>query len=232
VAKKEAVVGHWGKMASSMDIVTKLLLAALFGGLIGLERESHGRPAGLRTNILVCVGATLIMVVARSVGSGVVDPGRAIAGVVTGIGFLGAGAIIKMGNIVRGLTTAASIWLVAVVGIAVGEGLYGVAAGTTALALFVLVVVDRLSQAIPAVSYHTVRVSAPEGELTELEEACRRVLEEHGLRVLATEVRAEGRAWELSFHVRARGIPPVIQVVRDLGQIRGVARASWEDFRG
>ena len=211
----------------------KLVVAATLGGLIGFERETHGRPAGLRTNILVCVGAALVMAVAKPSGSGVVDPGRAMAGVVTGIGFLGAGAIIKMGNIVRGLTTAACIWLVAALGIAVGQGLFALAAITTGIALFVLVVVDKLGRAIPAVTYHTVTVVSEAPDFTELSAVCRERIEEKGVRVLAAEVKgdAEGRT-ELIYHVRVKGEPGVERLVKDLLALPHVRSASWEDFRG
>lgn len=215
------------------ELFLKLLVAAVLGGLIGLERETHGRPAGLRTNILVCVGATLVMAVARTTGSGVVDPGRAMAGVVTGIGFLGAGAIIKMGNIVRGLTTAACIWLVASLGIAVGQGLFVLAAITTGMALFVLVVVDRLGRAIPAVTYHTVTVVTEAGDFTELSRACRERIEERGVRVLAVEVKSEAEGGtQLIYHVRVKGKTGVERLVKELLALPQVSAASWEDFRG
>ena len=217
----------------TLEIFLKLVVAAALGGLIGLEREAHGRPAGLRTNILVCVGATLVMAVARAASSGVVDPGRAMAGVVTGIGFLGAGAIIKMGNIVRGLTTAACIWLVAALGIAVGQGLYVLAAITTGVALFVLVVVDRFSRAIPAVTYHTVTVVTDAPDFTELSRACRERIEEKGVRVLAAEVKSEaGGETQLIYHVRVKGETAVERLVKDLLALPQVKAASWEDFRG
>jgi putative Mg2+ transporter-C (MgtC) family protein len=214
------------------EILLKLMVAAVLGGLIGFERETHGRPAGLRTNILVCVGAALVMAVAKATSSGVVDPGRAMAGVVTGIGFLGAGAIIKMGNIVRGLTTAACIWLVAALGIAVGQGLFVLAALTTGVALFVLVVVDKLSHAIPAVTYHTVTVVTDADNFTELSRTCRKRIEEKGVRVLAAEVKgnADGKA-ELVYHVRVKGKAGVEKLVKDLLSLPHVRAASWEDFR-
>ena len=106
-----------------VDMMFRLGLAILLGGAIGLERESRGRPAGLRTHILVCMGATIIMIASTrmailsqalpSASRIQVDPGRIAAGVVTGIGFLGAGAIIRIGDLVRGLTTAGCIWFVA-----------------------------------------------------------------------------------------------------------------------
>lgn len=107
---------------SFLDMVLRLGAAVALGGLIGLEREAHERPAGLRTHILVCMGATLFTLSSYMLAGGRFDPGRVTAQIVTGIGFLGAGTIIHQGSIVRGLTTAASIWTVAAIGVAVGIG--------------------------------------------------------------------------------------------------------------
>jgi len=97
-------------------------VAAICGGLIGIERELRGKPAGFRTNILICLGSSIYMSVGLLVPGGSVDPTRIAAQVVTGIGFLGAGCIIREGNNVRGLTSAATIWVVAAIGIVVGAG--------------------------------------------------------------------------------------------------------------
>lgn len=114
-------------MISTWDIVFRLFLATMLSGFIGWERELHERPAGFRTHILVCVGSTLAMIISLSVhevyGSAS-DPGRIAAQVISGIGFLGAGTIIREGASVRGLTTAASLWAVAGIGLAIGSGLY------------------------------------------------------------------------------------------------------------
>lgn len=129
----------------------KLGLAVLFGGLVGLEREARGRHAGLRTFILVCLGSTLIMIVSRAI-PGIdgrpADPGRIAAQVVTGIGFLGAGTIMREGPTVRGLTTAAGLWVVAGIGLAIGAGLYGEAAAVTLVVLLTLVVLSRAERAM------------------------------------------------------------------------------------
>ncbi len=125
----------------------RLLLAALAGGLIGLERSHHGRPAGFRTHTLVCVSATLLMVLGVFQWDLVrhapletirVDPTRMAQGIMTGIGFLGAGVIFKERLSVRGLTTAASIWITASIGVVIGMGLYYAAFLTTLLTLGVL----------------------------------------------------------------------------------------------
>ncbi|HLS88938.1 MAG TPA: MgtC/SapB family protein [Sphingobacteriaceae bacterium] len=126
-----------------LDIGLRLLAGVLLSGLIGWERETLQRPAGLRTHMLVGVGATLIMIVSTSmvgVGpAGAADPGRIAAQVVSGIGFLGAGTILREGVTVRGLTTAASLWVVAAIGLAAGAGFYLGAVATTGIALATLI---------------------------------------------------------------------------------------------
>lgn len=129
---------------SVYEIIFKLALAGILGGLIGLERESLNRPAGLRTYTLVTVGSALAMIVSldmyfqyyQTVNA---DPGRIAAQVISGIGFLGAGTIMREGATVRGLTTAAGLWVVACIGLAVGAGLYIPAIVTTILILFILI---------------------------------------------------------------------------------------------
>ncbi len=126
------------------EIIFKLALAGVLGGLIGLERESLSRPAGLRTYTLVSIGSALAMIVSidiylqyyQTVNA---DPGRIAAQVISGIGFLGAGTIMREGASVQGLTTAAGLWVVACIGLAVGSGLYIPAIATTILILFVLI---------------------------------------------------------------------------------------------
>ena len=140
-------------MVSDKEVVIRLLLAVLFSGIIGLEREVSGRAAGLRTHILVCVGSTLIMLTASHLfdlyrGIASVDPGRFAAQVVSGIGFLGAGTIIQFHDSVRGLTTAASLWAAAGIGLAVGSGFYVGAVATTGIVLVVLLILSRFEQQI------------------------------------------------------------------------------------
>ncbi len=133
------------------EIVFKLTLACILGGLIGLERESLNRPAGLRTYTLVCVGSALAMIISldmyfqyyQTVNA---DPGRIAAQVISGIGFLGAGTIMREGVTVRGLTTAAGLWAVACIGLAVGAGLYIPAVVSTVIILFILIYFVRFEQ--------------------------------------------------------------------------------------
>ena len=138
-------------MVSDQEVVLRLLLAVLFSGLIGLEREVSGRAAGFRTHILVCVGSTLVMLTAMHLvdlyrGVASIDPGRVAAQVVSGIGFLGAGTIIQIRDSVRGLTTAAGLWAAAGIGLAVGSGFYIGAVATTAIVLVVLFLLSRVEQ--------------------------------------------------------------------------------------
>ena len=130
-------------MPTDLQIITRLLLTLVLSGLIGLERQVHRRDAGLRTHILVALGSCLIMLTSLYVfdiykDQVALDPVRIAAGVVTGIGFLGAGTIIREPDGVRGLTTAASLWVVAGIGLAVGVGFNKIAIYTTVLVLIVL----------------------------------------------------------------------------------------------
>ena len=131
----------------------RLALAILLGGVIGLEREASEKPAGLRTNILICVGSTLMMIlsiqVAKHYAVTAADPGRIAQGVITGIGFLGAGTILHSRGGVTGLTTAATTWTVAGIGLALGSGFYLLAITTTLLILGVLLVLGRVSHVWP-----------------------------------------------------------------------------------
>jgi len=122
-----------------VEMVLCLLLATALGAVIGYQRERAGKSAGLRTHILICAGAALFTVASLYGFGAVADPARVAAGIVAGIGFLGAGAIIRREEgVVAGLTTAATIWAVAAIGLAAGAGLYLVSAVTTVIILIVL----------------------------------------------------------------------------------------------
>lgn len=136
-----------------LSCTVRLLLSMLLGSIIGLERKRKGQMAGLRTFALISMGATLAMLLSIYVPQEYLglkngDPGRIAAQVITGIGFLGAGAIIQMKGSVRGLTTAAGIWIVAIVGMAVGVGMYLIAVITTVLVLFVLLVLENIERRV------------------------------------------------------------------------------------
>lgn len=128
--------------ALRLDLLVKLGLAVLLGGVIGFERELSGKPAGLRTNILICIGAALLMDISMRVGivdgQRIGDPGRIAAQIVSGVGFLGAGTIMHSQGMVTGLTSAATIWVVAAIGMTVGGGFYVEGMGAGLLVTFVL----------------------------------------------------------------------------------------------
>jgi putative Mg2+ transporter-C (MgtC) family protein len=157
-------------MISPTDILIRLFLGALFGGLIGYERQEHGRPAGFRTHLLVCTASVLLMIVSEyyqylgtmNPSYVRVDPGRIAAGAITGVGFLGAGAILKIGVTVQGLTTAACIWIVSAIGLSVGSGLYF--AGTVAfgITIFSLLMLRAVERRMSSLIFRTLTVAAEE----------------------------------------------------------------------
>jgi putative Mg2+ transporter-C (MgtC) family protein len=174
-----------------LDLLIKLFFAAVAGGLVGLERERHGRPAGLRTNILVSVGACAMMIISEAfyLKYGMLDtesavrfdPSRVAAQIVTGIGFLGAGVILKEGISVRGLTTAASLWVVASLGMAFGMGHFTLGAITTALVLASLVFLKKLDPLMRKDRYLTLTVNAK--RRMELQDELQQICDQQNLQV-------------------------------------------------
>lgn len=134
------------------DDIKKIFLAMILGGTVGFERELHRQPAGLRTHIIVCVGACLITIasikIATRYTAGTVDPTRITAQIVSGIGFLGAGAILRYGASVKGLTTAACLWAVSGIGLAIGLSFYAESIIATFFILFTTLVLDRVEKSI------------------------------------------------------------------------------------
>jgi len=169
-----AWVSGYGQVA---EIGFRLALAGIAGGLVGLEREVRGRQAGFRTNLLVCMGSCLVMIVslqfaahqwhAQTENRGIninVDPARIAYGVMGGIGFLGAGTIIHHRGSVRGLTTAAALWCVAAVGLAAGFGMYAVTVLAAGMIVGALWLLDYVEDHVPKVRYRTVTVRRKWGE--------------------------------------------------------------------
>jgi putative Mg2+ transporter-C (MgtC) family protein len=137
-----------------LELMAQLALATLLGGAIGLERELGGKPAGLRTNILICMGAVLYTSLSIEIAGDRADPGRVAAQIVTGVGFIGAGTILHARGAVVGLTSAATIWVVAAIGVALGAGRYLEGIGAT---LFVVAVLQGLGRAERTIARHTTR---------------------------------------------------------------------------
>lgn len=146
-------------VGADLGIASRLVVAAILGALIGLEREIHEHPAGMRTHLLVSLGSaafTVLSIEAFAAPGG--DPGRIAAQIVSGIGFLGAGAILKEGATIRGLTTAASLWAVAAVGMAAGVGAWVVAASVTVVAIVSLWPLGLVAQRLVGKSHHRVKL--------------------------------------------------------------------------
>lgn len=201
-------------------------MACLLGGLIGLERESLGRPAGLRTHILVSVGSTLIMLVSIY-GFGTGDPARLAAQVVSGIGFLGAGTIMREGATVRGLTTAASLWVVAGIGLAVGAGFYFGAALGTLIVFFSLKVLNKVEHRFlqSKSSIVTLRIVDEPGRLGEIGIA----LGELGVDIRSVDITPEDEVMStLEIEVVMDAKIDRLQVIGHLRSLQGVNEASFK----
>ncbi len=143
----------WEMTPADWQVALRLVVATFLGGAIGFEREAHGKEAGFRTHALVCLGSALIMIVSVQVyemfkDEATVDPSRIAAQVVTGIGFLGAGTIIRYSSGIRGLTTAAGVWTAAGIGLACGIGQFKAAVLTTVITLLVLIVFSKVNRAL------------------------------------------------------------------------------------
>lgn len=183
-------------MEHNIDMIGRILLASLLGGLIGLEREIHGRPAGFRTHLLVSLGSCLFVATSlefyrlygnfSGVGPVGVDPGRVAAQVVTGIGFLGAGAIIREGASIRGLTTAACLWIAAAIGLACGSGLFIISLVVTTISLATLLLLKRVEGLLKRDTYNSVKVWSDDvaGQLDRIE----RILKDGDLEIIDINV--------------------------------------------
>jgi len=184
-----------------LELLVQLLLAVILGGAVGLERELKGKPAGLRTTILITLGATLFTVPSYRMGAGVGDPGRIAAQVLTGVGFIGAGTILHMRGAVTGLTSAATIWVVAAIGMSVGARAYIEALGATLVVMLVLAGLGPAEHflARQATRGHLIIHCRPEASaLDELESLVRRT----GLEIDRTQSRVENVDLVVEFDIR------------------------------
>jgi putative Mg2+ transporter-C (MgtC) family protein len=218
---------------------TPFVVAIIVGSAIGLEREVHGRPAGLRTHILVCLSATVLIHASRfapaAAGPGslldniVYDPNRLGAGIVTGIGFLGAAAVIRSGDIVRGITTGACVWAVACLGVVIGQGHYAIALSGAFTMLIVLVIFDYLFVWVVPVVYRKLRVEVRDAEVEVVRQATTAFLDEDGIVVqdVSCHIRPNANAFDLTFHVRCRSRDHAVGLVAKVAAIAGVEMAEW-----
>ncbi len=178
------------------SVLYRLVLAVLLGGVVGMEREMHGRPAGFRTHIVVCLGATLLMVGSEYYQGHadpemVFDPNRMAAGIITGIGFLGAGAIIREENMVRGLTTAGCIWFVAGLGIVIGKGLLPLALWGTLLVFVMLVFFRYVESWMSVENYGELSVRMNLESYESIKDRCAEIIRDSEFLVQETRYRVD-----------------------------------------
>jgi putative Mg2+ transporter-C (MgtC) family protein len=216
-------------MITETDILLRVLVAAVLGALVGWQREIHHQPAGLRTHIILVVGATLCMTLSIDVAlqfrstalNG--DPGRIAAQIVSGIGFLGAGAILREGFTVKGLTTATSLWTMAVVGMTVGLGYYLTGAVVTGLILIVLTVLNSFEKRY--IHPHLeITVTLKADDRKGLVDDVKKVLAENGRRIISLGIRRnmEDRNLGIEANIDVTEGDPTADLWDDLSAIKGV----------
>ncbi len=224
-------------MLPTGELVLRLVIAAGLGGAIGFEREINNRPAGLRTHILVCLGSCLIMILSTEAFGDSGDPARLAAQVVSGIGFLGAGTILRDGLNIRGLTTAATLWVSAGVGLATGVGYYIAAVTTAALVLFFLVflrLIERRMKKLKRFSH--VKVFAVEragliGEIGTLFGEYSIVIKNMSIESDAVdEEEGEIANVQISFQIKIPGKLNLIPLYSALSKIIGINYVVWDEL--
>jgi putative Mg2+ transporter-C (MgtC) family protein len=219
------------------ESIFRVALAAAVGAVLGVERHMRGRAAGLRTNALVCMASALLIVVSRGAAmSGLpsdthfqlnVDPSRMAAGIVTGIGFLGAGAIMRLKeSLIRGLTTAAEIWFVATVGIAIGIGAYTLAGVAAGLALVILVGLHAVERRVHSVVYRTLVVATDSARRADVEAACRNALDAEKITIqeIGYSIDRAASSCTISFSIRSEDKLACVRAFDPLAAIPGVGK--------
>jgi putative Mg2+ transporter-C (MgtC) family protein len=220
-------------MIFEFEALLKILIAVACGGIIGYEREYKNRPAGLRTHILVCVGAALVMIVAHYIyglyPEGVVEPSRMGASVVSGIGFLGAGTIIRERFSVKGLTTAATLWVVACIGLAVGGGYYLMALIVTA-AIFIILIVFRSLERVLKIKPSKAKLKITADFSTGLVNEIKATLSEAGLSARETKFikRNDGKTVDFIFDIACPSKNDWNIVLETLYDNEGIKKADIE----
>lgn len=191
-------------------LLSRLLYALLAGGFIGLERTLHGREAGFRTHALVCVSSSLLMVLmtfqwqlipAEYIDTIRTDPTRMAQGIMTGIGFLGAGVIIKEGLTVRGLTTAASIWMTATIGIVIGIGFYEAAIYATLITIIILSMFRWVESKVPSIKYAQLKVRFLRSNQYADEDALRDLINEHNIKFSETSYQLDDHGNAFTYNI-------------------------------
>jgi len=213
-------------LAFQLDVSLRLVAAAALGAGLGLEREVHGHPAGMRTHLLVSLGSAIFTVLSiygfpKTADAVAADPSRIAAQVVTGIGFLGAGAIAKYGPSIRGLTTAGSLWVVASIGIAAGAGAYFVAIAGTFIALTALWPLHILVQKLQLAGGKTLRIHLHMRKLNTFSEVSK-VLLTHRVDVRSVQSQKSKSGQEMELEVRIASSKVQAALLAELEEIPGI----------
>ena len=217
------------------DMILRLVLGFIAGAILGFERSSRRQTAGLRTYILISLGASLLMILSIWIPQEIMrfqggDPGRIAAQVVSGIGFLGAGAIIRLGNNIRGLTTAAALWFSAAVGLAVGAGMFTAAAIAEAIALITLIVLEKLERKIfPAEHLKNMDIIFRNNDADT--ERALDIIKSAKIRLQSINV-VQGTKSKRTKLVLLAGIPvnvDITQIVHDIKSLEGVIRVEIKE---
>ena len=214
-------------------ILSRLLLALLAGGVIGIERALHGREAGFRTHTLVCISSSLLMLLmayqwqlvpVEHLDTVRTDPTRMAQGIMTGIGFLGAGVIIKEGLTVRGLTTAASIWMTSAIGIVIGLGFYFPALAATILTILILSTFRWIEDKIPSMKYARLTIRFIRSQKYADEDSLRRLIDEHNIKSFEAGYRLDesGRHFQYEMTIRTKDQTNFRQLAQSLVEMEDV----------
>ncbi len=217
---------------------TAFVLAIAVGGAIGLERELHGRPAGVRTHMMVCLSATIAIQASQSVstalgesvvGNLVFDPNRLAAGIVTGIGFLGAATVIRSGDIVRGITTGSCVWAVAVLGIVIGQQRYALALVGAGAMLVVLIGFDWIFRWVNPIVYRRLVVIGLGTDLAVISAPVRKILTGNKIRIqdLAGRIDPVAQTCEIDAYIRCRNLHQAPELLTQIGALEGVTSVEW-----
>ena len=180
-----------------LELFIKTFLALVLGGALGMERQYHDKPAGFATNCLICVGAMMFTIMSEFMGMAGGDPGRIAAQVVTGVGFIGAGAIMRDGNKISGITTAANVWLVAAIGMAVGYGESVLAASSTVAILLLQLGVRKTLRVVEMVKHYDTFYVTCDPSWSVVEKIVAQV-EKQGVTILKSEVNKQDNLFHVS----------------------------------
>ena len=224
-------------MITNIQVIFRLILSAFLGGLVGMEREANNRPAGLRTHVLVTLGSALIMMISidgfngMGVNSSGGDPARLAAQVVSGIGFLGAGTILRNGTNIKGLTTAASLWVCGGIGLAIGSGYYVGGFVTVVIVLFTLMRLGMIEKRILKSKYRVLIVNSVErpGLIGELGTILGHYsMDIRDIKIMRDDEDKDTGLIEIQFTIKVPITFPNTHLLEGLLNIKGVENAGWE----